>query len=103
MHALLVNHYMDGAAYPVGGGSAIAEKIVPIIEAANGMVLSGALVANVLVEKNKAIGVRMFDGEAFFADTIVSAAGIANTYAQLLPVKQLMLRCMQVLKHQRQR
>lgn len=89
MHALLVNHYMDGAAYPVGGGSAIAEKIVPIIEAANGMVLSGALVANVLVEKNKAIGVRMFDGEAFFADTIVSAAGIANTYAQLLPVKAI--------------
>ncbi|MDA8977938.1 hypothetical protein N9H21_01315 [bacterium] len=53
MHALLVNHYMDGAAYPVGGGSAIAEKIVPIIEAAKGMELSGALVANVVVKKIK--------------------------------------------------
>ncbi|MDB4806867.1 hypothetical protein OAG89_02640 [Pseudomonadales bacterium] len=53
MHALLANYYMAAVAHPVGGASAIAEKIVPIIEAAKGMELSGALVANVVVKKIK--------------------------------------------------
>ena len=89
MHALLANHYMDGAAYPVGGASAIAEKIVPIIEAADGMALSGAQVANVIVEKNRAVGVRMLDGEKFFAGAIISTAGMVNTYTQLLSAQTI--------------
>ena len=32
MHALLVNHYKNGAFYPVGGASEIALNIIPVIE-----------------------------------------------------------------------
>ena len=38
IHAILVNHFFNGAAYPVGSAEAIAENIVPIIEAAGGKV-----------------------------------------------------------------
>jgi len=85
MHTLLVNHYMEGAAYPVGGASKFAEYIVPIIEESGGMALSQAEVVEIIVEKNSAIGVRMQDGNALLAKTIISAAGIVSTYSQLLP------------------
>jgi len=39
MHALLLNHYMYSAAYPVGGASEIAYNIIPVIERAGGRVL----------------------------------------------------------------
>jgi all-trans-retinol 13,14-reductase len=85
MHALLVNHYIDGAAYPVGGASKFAEYIVPIIDESGGMALTQAEVVEIIVEKNSAIGVRMQDGNTLLAKTIISAAGIVSTYSQLLP------------------
>lgn len=85
MHAILANHYMDGAGYPVGGASRLAECIVPIIEQAGGVVLSRARVKQIVVEGNTAVGVEMMDGGKFYAKKIVSDAGIVNTYRQLLP------------------
>ncbi|MGR5063876.1 phytoene desaturase family protein [Photobacterium sp. DNB22_13_2] len=85
MHALLANHYIDGAAYPVGGASKIAECIVPIIEQSGGVALTQADVSKIIVEQNRAVGVRMNDGEAFYANAIVSATGIVSTYCCLLP------------------
>ncbi len=85
MHAILANHYMDGAGYPVGGASRLAECIVPIIEQASGVVLSRARVKQIVVEGNTAVGVEMMDGGKFYAKTIVSDAGIVNTYKSLLP------------------
>ena len=85
MHTLLVNHYMEGAAYPVGGASKFAECIVPIIDQSGGMALKQAEVDEIIVEQNSAIGVRMKkDGEALYANTIISAAGIVSTYSELL-------------------
>ncbi|MDF2152286.1 NAD(P)/FAD-dependent oxidoreductase [Vibrio sp. CAU 1672] len=85
MHALLANHYMEGAAYPVGGASKLAECIVPIIEESGGVALTQAEVREVIVENNSAVGVRMNDGEAFYAKSVVSATGIVSTYSSLLP------------------
>ncbi|AJR05333.1 NAD(P)/FAD-dependent oxidoreductase [Photobacterium gaetbulicola] len=85
MHALLANHYMEGAGYPVGGASKLAECVVPIIEHSDGVALTQADVREIIVENNKAIGVRMSDGEAFYASTVVSATGIVSTYSCLLP------------------
>ena len=85
MHALLVNHYMEGAAYPVGGASQLAQCIVPIILESGGVALTQADVDKIIVNKNKAIGVRMKDGEALFAKDIISSTGIVNTFSHLLP------------------
>lgn len=87
MHAMLANHYMEGAAFPVGGSGSIARTIIPVIEACGGTVLWNAKVAEILVENNKAVGVKMEDGQAIFAKTIISDAGVVNTFSNLLPTE----------------
>lgn len=93
MHALVVHHYFNGGSFPVGGSSQIVKNIAPVIASAGGTILINAEVANVVIERNKAKGVRMSDGKIFYADNIVSSAGIMTTYNKLLPSKT-------VVKHQ---
>jgi all-trans-retinol 13,14-reductase len=82
---MVTNHYLWGGSYPVGGSGAIAAAIAPLIEAAGGMILYNAEVAEILVANGKAIGVRMADGRELYAERLVSAAGAANTFGRLLP------------------
>lgn len=85
MHASVVKHYFNGGSFPVGGSSQIVKTIDPVIEKSNGTILINAEVSQVLIEKNKAIGVQMTDGKKFFAKNIVSSTGIFNTYEKLIP------------------
>ena len=86
IHAIVAEHYFNGAAYPVGGAGAIVEAMLPAIERAGGKVLVSADVKEVLVDqRGRAIGVRMQDGRGFHAATVISDAGAANTFRRLLP------------------
>jgi all-trans-retinol 13,14-reductase len=84
MHALLVTHYLGGAAYPVGGSSRIAETMLPGIEAGGGAVVTSAEVGRILVEDGRARGVRLASGEEIRAPLVISDAGVALTYGRLL-------------------
>lgn len=96
IHAILVNHFFNGAAYPVGSSEAIAETILPVIEAAGGQALANHAVEEIIVENGKAVGVRakLLRGEqkdqavVFKAKTIVSCAGAFNTYVKLLRAEE---------------
>jgi len=92
IHALIVNHYMNGGYYPEGGSAKIAQAVVPIVEECGGRVLVNHEVTKILVENGRAVGVeaRKKRGgqettERFFAPAIVSNAGAYNTYTKLLP------------------
>jgi len=85
IHALITDYYLEGAAYPVGGASRIAATIVPVIEDAGGRVFTSAEVQEILVEGDRAVGVRLADGNELRAPVVISDAGIANTYRRLLP------------------
>jgi len=87
MHAVIAEHYLGGAFYPVGGASRIAASIAPTIERAGGRILVGAEVEQILLNaaRNRAVGVRMADGRELRAPLILSDAGAWNTYARLLP------------------
>lgn len=85
MHATIVEHYLSGAFYPVGGAGSIAAAMVPQIENAGGRVLTSAEVAGIVIERGRAAGVRMSDGRQFRAPLIISDAGAANTFERLLP------------------
>lgn len=84
-HAMVAMHFLDGAAYPVGGASRIAASIAPGIERAGGSLVTGAEVASILVERGRAVGVRMADGRELRAKAVVSDAGARNTWQHLLP------------------
>lgn len=85
MHALIAGHYFNGGFYPVGGASRIAETIIPQIQVSGGDVLTYADVEEILVVNNRAIGVKMVDGHCLYADSVISNAGVVNTFTKLLP------------------
>lgn len=84
MHTMVAKHYMNGAAFPVGGCSTIADSIAEVIAQAGGLVLTNAKVKEIKVHNNKAVGVIMEDGHEMESKTILSNAGIVNTYEHLL-------------------
>jgi all-trans-retinol 13,14-reductase len=79
MHAMVTEHYFEGATYPIGGASQIGRSLLPTIQRAGGTLVVAAEVERVLLEGRRAVGVRMADGREFRAKTIVSDAGVRNT------------------------
>lgn len=87
MHCMLAKHYMNGGSYPVGGGAAFADAMVPIIEQAGGTVLHSAEVEQICVDNGLVTGVRLADGTDVKCDTVVSNAGVQNSFGRLLDPK----------------
>jgi all-trans-retinol 13,14-reductase len=85
VHAIVAHSYLEGAAYPVGGAASIAAAIAPAIERAGGAIVVSADVAEILIERGRAVGVRIADGREVRARTIVSDAGATVTFGTLLP------------------
>jgi all-trans-retinol 13,14-reductase len=84
IHATIAGHYFDGGSYPIGGSSTIAAAMAPIIERNGGRVITSAEVANIVVDGEKAVGVKMAGGREFIAPVIISDAGAANTFFSLV-------------------
>lgn len=92
LHAVLASHYMDGAYYPIGGASSIASAVKPIIEATGGQVVLNHCAKEILIEGNRAVGVRAIQQKVdpplekiFTADIVISGIGALLTYSKLLP------------------
>jgi len=86
MHALISASYLeDGSWYPVGGGAAFAEHILPTISACGGEARAGVRVETLLFEGDRVVGVRTADGDEFRADVVISDIGARETVNNLLP------------------
>ena len=85
MHALIAGHYFNGGFYPVGGASQIAATIIPQIQVSGGDVFTYADVQEIIIDKGRAVGVKMVDGHCLYAEHIISNAGVVNTFSELLP------------------
>jgi len=86
MHSMVAHHYFEGAGYPVGGASKIAESIAATIEKSGGCIVRSAHVEEILVDQNKkAFGVKMKGGQEIRAENVISDTGAVNTYNNLLP------------------
>ena len=85
IHALIAGHYLHGGYYPVGGASRMAENIIPEIQKSGGEVFTYASVEEILIENHRAAGVRMADGHEIRCDTVISDAGVFNTFGKLVP------------------
>jgi len=83
IHAVVMNHYLNGAWYPQGGAKVFADTLVPVIEQAGGAVQLDTRVAGVLIEDAGATGVLLDDGTALHAPAIFSDIGARNTVAML--------------------
>lgn len=92
IHALVAGHYFEGGYYPVGGSGTIADSVKTIMEGKGGHILLNHCAEEIIIEKNRAIGVRAKEiigkkvtEKEFFAPIIVSNTGAYNTYLKLLP------------------
>ncbi|KAK3740160.1 hypothetical protein QZH41_014090, partial [Actinostola sp. cb2023] len=90
MHALLVNHFMNGSSYPKGGASEIALHLTQALEKMGSAVMVRAKVTQILLDENaghaKGVRVSKSSGDIdILAPLVVSGAGFYNTYAKLLP------------------
>jgi phytoene desaturase len=81
-------HYLErewGVWYALGGTGAIVAALSRLLSELGATLRLEAEVAQILVERGRATGVRLTDGEELFADIVVSNADVAATYAWLLP------------------
>lgn len=83
-HAIATAHYFHGAFHPVGGGGRIAREMARTITERGGAVIVRAEVERILVEDDRACGVRLIDGRELRAPIVVSDAGAALTFGRLL-------------------
>ncbi len=92
IHAATLNHYFEGAYYPLGGSKEISETmILPVIKK-GGMVLTNHSVEEIIVENGKAVGVKSNEiriGEKiqrnYYSDIIISNIGARKTFNKLIP------------------
>ena len=75
------------SAYPKGGCISIPKAYISAIEKREGKCLLNAKAAEVIVDKGKAVGVRLEKGTQFHAPVIISNADIKSTVSELVGEK----------------
>jgi all-trans-retinol 13,14-reductase len=85
IQALVVKHFQHGGYYPVGGSARIGVELLRTVAEAGGWTRIDADVAEILVERGRAVGVRLRDGEEIRASTaVISAIGAVSTALHLV-------------------
>jgi all-trans-retinol 13,14-reductase len=83
MHALMVQHFMYGAYYPVGAAASIAPAMLDTVAAAGGWTAVRRSVEQIIVRNGRVVGVRLRDGTEIASKRVVSAAGALPTAEML--------------------
>ena len=77
---VFTDRHVGGINYPKGGVGKIAEKLVSGLERLGSKIRYKANVTEILIKGNKAIGVKLTNGEKFYAKTIVSNSTRWDTF-----------------------
>jgi all-trans-retinol 13,14-reductase len=83
MHALMVQHFIYGAFYPAGTAASIAPALLQTVADVGGWSSVRRPVAEILVRRGRAVGVRLDDGSEIASKQVISAAGAPLTAALL--------------------
>ncbi|MGB0561606.1 MAG: carotenoid isomerase [Spirulinaceae cyanobacterium] len=81
-------HY-GGINYPKGGVGQIAQKLADGLVAAGGEIVYRARVTEILLEGDRAVGVRLANGAEYRARRVISNATRWDTFDKLLPPEKL--------------
>ena len=84
VHAAMLDHYLRGACYPVGGGQVLPATLVEVIEAHGGTVRTRCAVERIAVGPDRRVqGVLLAGGEQVRAPVVVSNADYRETVLRL--------------------
>jgi phytoene dehydrogenase-like protein len=84
IHGAVTAHYFDGGWYPRGGGGGLARAFVKGLRRHGGSIHVRTAVQKILVERGRAIGLRLADGTEVRAREVISNADPAVTFGRLL-------------------
>lgn len=84
VHTSVMGHYFEGGFYPMGGGGGIVKAMTNAIKKHGGEIRVKQNVEKIIIENNKAIGVKIKDGDTIFAKNIISNADPSITYIKLV-------------------
>jgi len=88
LHAAVMEHYLSGGYYPMGGGASIVNAFVKKIKSYGGEIHLKSTVEKILVEKTEkgsiAKGVVLQNGETLYASRVISNADPSQTYEKLV-------------------
>ncbi len=87
-HGTVMQDYVDGGYYPIGGAKQIAAHAAKTIEAHGGTCLVNHAASEIVIENNRAVGVRAeHKGQLieFRAPLVISNAGAYTTFGKLTP------------------
>ncbi|MFO0587313.1 MAG: NAD(P)/FAD-dependent oxidoreductase [Polyangiaceae bacterium] len=80
----LLDHYLKGAYFPIGGAAALRDALVAGIRERGGALFRNTRVERILVDKGRVTGVRTAAGEEALTSAVVSNADAAHTYTSLI-------------------
>lgn len=86
LHCALMDHYLEGGYYPMGGGAAIVKALTKAIKNYGGEIRTGVGVKRILVDKKNgskkfhATGVELQNGEVILATQVISNTDPGKTY-----------------------
>jgi all-trans-retinol 13,14-reductase len=83
MHALMVQHFMHGAYYPVGTAASIAPAMLDTVTEAGGWTAVRRGVERIIVRNGRVAGVRLDDGTEIASKRVISTAGALPTNTML--------------------
>ncbi|HMG82889.1 MAG TPA: NAD(P)/FAD-dependent oxidoreductase [Ferruginibacter sp.] len=93
LHCAVMDHYIQGGFYPMGGGGAIVKAMTNSIKKNGGEVRISQNVKKILLEtdgkKKRAIGIELESGEQIKAKRVVSNADPTTTYLELVGKENL--------------
>ena len=88
LHCAVMDHYFNGAYYPMGGGAGIVKAMTKAISRNGGEVLTKQKVRRIVIEemgnKKRAVGVELESGEIIRAKNIISNADPNKTMLDLV-------------------
>lgn len=89
LHAAVMQHYIDGGVYPLGGGGSLPRALLKQLKAHGGTIKMSTPVQRILTEtgadgRQRAVGVELPDGKQVRAAHVISNADPQVTFGQLL-------------------
>lgn len=84
VHSAVIAHYFDGGYYPRGGAQAIPRAFQRALRRRGGSLHLRSEVASILMEKGRAIGVKLADGTEVRAKRVISNADPELTFGKLV-------------------
>lgn len=84
MQASITEHYFNGAYYPLGGAGAIPTAFANALQLAGGELRLRTRVEKILIEDQRAVGVRLADGSELHSRFVISNADTGITFDKLI-------------------